>query len=304
MSGKLVISIDFELRWGVHDVYGLNFDAYRKNLENARAAVNKTLEMFENRNIRSTWATVGAIGLDNWNDYFNIVHSQPKYKNQKFNIIEEYSKIDPNGDLHFAPNLVQKIIETQGQELGSHTFSHIYCREDGFDITDFLYDTNCYAKVFKEKFNILPRSIVFPRNQTNFIELLKDLNFEIYREKKAYIFNNKIAERAENVFEVISPFPYSSVKFDISKTIGNLFIRFDLPSLLWKIQMNKLKYTIQNMSNNDVFHIWWHPHNVGPNLKFGLARFEEMFDLIAEEINANRVTSLNMLDLVSSDSTQ
>lgn len=302
MPGKLVISIDFELRWGVHDVYGLNFDAYRSNLENARDAVKTTLEMFESRNIRSTWATVGAIGLDNWNNYFNIVTEQPKYKKSKFNIIEEYSKIDPNGDLHFAPNLVQKIIETKGQELGSHTFSHIYCREDGFKVADFIYDANCYSEVFKTRFNMNPKSIVFPRNQTNFIGHLKDLNFEIYREKKAYFFNNKIAEKAENLFEVISPYPYSSLILDISKTVGNLFIRFDLPSLLWKMQISKLKYTLQNMNNDNVFHIWWHPHNVGPNLKFGLARFEELFDLIAEEINANRVTSLNMLDLVSPDS--
>ena len=27
-SGRLVISIDFEMRWGVHDLYGLNIDHF------------------------------------------------------------------------------------------------------------------------------------------------------------------------------------------------------------------------------------------------------------------------------------
>ena len=37
-SKKIIISIDFEMRWGVHDLYGLNIDQYRKNLENSRPA--------------------------------------------------------------------------------------------------------------------------------------------------------------------------------------------------------------------------------------------------------------------------
>lgn len=301
MPGKIVVSIDFELRWGVHDIYGLDIDGYRANLENCRFAVNQTLEMFKTRNIRATWATVGAIGLDNWNDYFNTVKSQPKYKRKKFFISEKYADIDPKGELHFAPDLVRKIIETSGQELASHTFSHVYCREEGFMLSDFVNDSECFSKIFNSKFHIIPKSIVFPRNQTKFIEHLKNINIEIYRGKKEYLFESKIGEKFQNILEVLLPMKIPSSKVSGSLTRGDLFVRFDLPIHLWKLQLRKLKYCLEHLGKDGICHIWWHPHNVGPNLTLGLARFEELFDLIAEEIYSNRIVSANMLDLVDTN---
>jgi hypothetical protein len=54
----LVISLDRELHWGVHDRVNLN--QYRRNLESGRNLVTPFLDLFEKYGIRATGATVGC----------------------------------------------------------------------------------------------------------------------------------------------------------------------------------------------------------------------------------------------------
>ncbi len=48
-AGAFVISLDFELHWGVHDVFAL--EAYRNNLLGARTVIPKLLRLFEERQV-------------------------------------------------------------------------------------------------------------------------------------------------------------------------------------------------------------------------------------------------------------
>ena len=59
MSGQFVISLDFELLWGVRD--HADRQAYGQNVLGARDAVPRMLERFAARGIRATWATVGFL---------------------------------------------------------------------------------------------------------------------------------------------------------------------------------------------------------------------------------------------------
>lgn len=57
--GTFVVSLDFELWWGIRDAIPLA--RYRDNLIGERVAVEVLLERFTKRGIRATWATVGAL---------------------------------------------------------------------------------------------------------------------------------------------------------------------------------------------------------------------------------------------------
>src|SRR5258708_20869677 len=58
--GALVISLDFELHWGVR--HTLRPDGpYRSNLLGARIAVPRLLDLFEEFGAGVTWATVGFL---------------------------------------------------------------------------------------------------------------------------------------------------------------------------------------------------------------------------------------------------
>src|SRR5688572_30050895 len=133
---SVVFSVDFELRWGVHDVHGTNLDGYRGELEQGRENVPRLLGLFSSCDIHATWATVGAIGCKDWGEYFRRAPPPPRYANPAFAIKPEYADMDPDGHLHFAPDLVRAVCATPGQELGTHTFTHLYMGEPGVTAED------------------------------------------------------------------------------------------------------------------------------------------------------------------------
>ena len=62
--GALVISLDFELHWGVRD-HVARGDALYQRLPEARRAVEDMVTLFRERRIRATWATVGFLFASN-----------------------------------------------------------------------------------------------------------------------------------------------------------------------------------------------------------------------------------------------
>ena len=58
--GALVISLDFELHWGVRDKCAPD-GPYRENLLGARKAIPRILDLFEEFDVAATWATVGFL---------------------------------------------------------------------------------------------------------------------------------------------------------------------------------------------------------------------------------------------------
>ena len=58
-KGKLVISLDFELLWGMRDKRTIS--NYGKNILGGRMAISKMLEVFTEFDISATFATVGFL---------------------------------------------------------------------------------------------------------------------------------------------------------------------------------------------------------------------------------------------------
>jgi hypothetical protein len=58
--GAFVISLDFELHWGVRD-HEPPDGPYHANLLGARKAIPRLLELFEHYGISATWAIVGFL---------------------------------------------------------------------------------------------------------------------------------------------------------------------------------------------------------------------------------------------------
>jgi peptidoglycan/xylan/chitin deacetylase (PgdA/CDA1 family) len=283
----ITLSIDFELRWGVYQNLK-NIDEYKDALLNVHLAVPRMLKILEDYDIVSTWATVGALGLEDWNQYFKLNPGNIQYTNKKLIFdCNRYSEEDPNGELHFAPKLV-KMIANSNQELASHTFSHIYCKEAGVTYSDFLNDSKLISKLFLDKYNISPVSIVFPRNQVAFEDKLKvDCGLRIYRgvpEKNGYksVLNEKYSylSRFRRLSNDLLPGMYPSQYAGNSKTIGDIFVRFSLGDYLWSIQFNKIKKTL--LYGEGDHHLWFHPHNIGCNLTRNIKRFEDLVSLIAD----------------------
>ena len=59
ISGVFVISLDFELYWGLRDKRTL--ESYKENLLGARLVVPTLLRLFEKYKIHATWTIVGFL---------------------------------------------------------------------------------------------------------------------------------------------------------------------------------------------------------------------------------------------------
>ena len=62
-SGKFIISLDFELMWGVRD--SKTIANYGASILGVRSALDRILEKFERYNIRATFAIVGFLFHEN-----------------------------------------------------------------------------------------------------------------------------------------------------------------------------------------------------------------------------------------------
>lgn len=168
MAGTLIVSLDFELLWGV-----LDFDdpkAYMPNVLGGREAVPRLLKLFEEYNIHATWATVGFMFAENYDElkkYFPADTLRPAYENTKLYPYDKFKEIGENEEAEpcfYGSSLIKLISEAPGQEIGSHTFSHYYCREKGQNPEQFKADMTAALRLASDKGFTL-KSVVLPRNQ-------------------------------------------------------------------------------------------------------------------------------------------
>ncbi|HSN09579.1 MAG TPA: polysaccharide deacetylase family protein, partial [Hanamia sp.] len=194
-NGKLVISLDFEIYWGVRDAVTLQ--EYDEHLLGVQKVIPLLLDLFKQYNIQATFATVGFLFFETKKELLNnLPNRKPEYQNLKlspynshFDSVGENETVDP---FHFASNLIQEIVNN-GQEIGSHTFSHYYCLEKGQTKEEFKEDLIA-AKKIAQKRGIELKSFVFPRNQYNkdYLTVCRELGFTCYRgNEKSWLFSSE-----------------------------------------------------------------------------------------------------------------
>src|SRR5437763_5140944 len=133
MGGTFVVSLDFELHWGVRDRYTI--EQYGANLRGAREVVPRLLERFTAAGVRASWATVGMLFCASREELLErMPHRRPAYADPGLSPYPDVQALggDEGADpLHFAPSLIRAVAATAGQEVATHTFSHFYCLEPG-----------------------------------------------------------------------------------------------------------------------------------------------------------------------------
>jgi peptidoglycan/xylan/chitin deacetylase (PgdA/CDA1 family) len=317
--GILIISLDFELYWGMLDKKSLA--DYRENLLGVRKAVPYLLDLFQEFAIHATWATVGFLFCETHDELLNSLPvNKPIYKNSSLSpytyiyTIGENEEEDP---FHYAPSLIRMIASHAGQEIGSHTFSHYYCLADGQDIATFEADLRAAIKVAK-KFNVTFKSIVFPRNQVNgeeYISICKKLGIIAYRGNKPTWIHKKriggdsivkkmlarldgyIPISGRDCFSINDDNANKNVPFNIQ---GSRFLRPYSKSFSF-LQPLKLRRVLSDLSyaakNGHIYHLFWHPENFGVNLEENISFLRKILDHYVHLRNTYRMENLSMGEL-------
>lgn len=286
-KGHFVISLDFEIYWGVRDI--LQISQYKDNLLGVRKAIPLMLELFSKYSINTTFATVGFLFFNDKKELLDgLPYKTPAYTNTElspynghFDVVGENEKEDP---FHFGSSLLD-LIRKHGQEVGCHTFSHYYCLEEGQTIDDFKADLDA-AKRVAAKRGISLKSFVFPRNQYNqaYLNICKQEGITSFRgNEKSKLFS---AKNYGGSTAYRRPFRLLDAYFNLSGSncydtndmlaadpINIPASRFLRPyskklafmdGLRLKRITNSMTYAAKNKR---MYHLWWHPHNFGINIE-------------------------------------
>lgn len=280
-NGHLVISLDFELYWGVHDVY--NKEDYVEVIKNARKTIPRLLRLFTEHKIRSTWAVVGMLNAYNVKELYELLpETNPNYVNKKLSTYKHMKQIGSTkqeAELYFAPELIQLIQNTNGQEIGSHTFSHYYCLEKGQTKKDFITDSSLFEKIMKPVTEEI-QSIVFPRNQVNqdHLSVCQQRGIKAYRgNESGWIYQMKgndrkhLLKRGLRLLDMyVNLFGHQT--YLIKQKEFPLNIRgsrqLKTASAKWGwLEKRRLNRILTSMTyaakHKQIYHLWWHPHNFG-----------------------------------------
>lgn len=285
MSKKIYISIDFEMMWGLIGLDPKSIAVYAHNIHSECESLQFMLSLQKKYNVACTYATVGAISLSSWEEYFDTVKKFPKYQNTKYSIIEHRKSNKYSDELYFRPDAISQIIENDYSELASHSFSHLYYGEKGVAYEDFSYDNITFNEVFENKYNIYVRSFVYPRNQIKFENELSKFGLKCYR---GGVWSNFGTSALDGfiLFRLLRLFDglFGINKLNFNRTQDSIpathFIRFNLPDILWRYQLLKIEKAAINLKDGQHLHLWWHPHNLSTSNSIPRERCIYLFEFL------------------------
>lgn len=278
MSGHFVISLDFELLWGVRD--HADKASYGTNILGAREAIPRILNLFSQNGIRATWAVVGFLFCEGKEHLLSVLpppEKRPKYRNSNlsnYNYLNDVGRDELSDPYYFAPALISQIAATPGQEIGTHTLSHCYCLEDGFTQEAFEADL-LVAQELAAHQHIKPRSIVFPRNQyaPEYLDICRRVGLTSFRgnpSRWAYRptkSNNQTSLRRavrlldahSGILGSLTTRPYMAQ--GLTNVPASRFLRPNSGRLgkLHPLHCNTIQRGMTGAARrNETYHLWWH----------------------------------------------
>jgi peptidoglycan/xylan/chitin deacetylase (PgdA/CDA1 family) len=314
-TGALVISLDFELHWGVRDRILLD-DAERAMLLQARDGIPRILDLFEEYSVHATWAVVGLLFARSSQEAEAFrPHKEPHYRDARLNPYrEKIGKGEDDDPFHFAPSLIDRIAKRRGQEIASHSFSHYYCLEPGQTEEEFEADLKSAIAIAANAGYTL-RSYVFPRNQVNppYLAALRRSGILAYRGnepievRKAGSFaeqrrpHKRIARLLDTYADIYGPLTVArTTSSELLSVPASRYFRayrpaFGLlePCLLQRIS-NAMRYAAEHA---EVFHLWWHPEDFAAHFDRNLRVLHSVLDQFVEFRKRYGMVSMSMADL-------
>ena len=324
-KGKFLISLDFELMWGVRDQ--LSIDNYGKNILGVQSVIPKTLSLFDKYKIKGTFSIVGILFLKNKAELLkNIPENVPKYEDKNLSPYESYidllENIKETDHYHFAPELIQLIANNTNQEIGTHTFSHYYCLENGQNQNNFKNDIEQAIKIATD-WNLKLTSLIFPRNQFNndYLKICSDLGIICYRgNEQSWLYKAQDITKEKFIRKVLR-FLDAYINISGHNCYSAAFLKNNFPvnlpssrflrpfdSRLKSMEFLKLQRIKSGMTqaakNKLMYHLWWHPHNFGVDQKENFEFLDQIlkhYQYLNNKYKFESITMSNFANELSND---
>lgn len=310
----LVISLDFEIHWGVRDHHTTS-GPYRDHLLGVRRAIPGMLSLFKAYDVAATWATVGFLFARSRQEMDEFrPQTLPRYSNARLDPYgESVGQNETDDPFHYGGDLIEQIRATPRQEIASHTYSHYYCLEKGQDAQAFRADLKS-ANLAARARGIALESMVFPRNQHNaeYDELLREAGYKCYRGNPSKFFYSLSESRTVRMCRLLDSFvslwgpnsyPWHETRLPngLVDVKASLFLRpvtglAPLDRLRrWRIE----RLMTRAAQRGEIVHLWWHPHNFGSRTRANLDFLEHLLQLFARLRERYGMVSLTMAEVAA-----
>lgn len=321
MTGSLVLSLDFELMWGVRDHRSVA--NYGDAVLGVRQALPRMLALFKRNGIRATWATVGLLfarSRDEMLGFAPPVELRPTYERSELSpyafLEQGVGRCESEDPWHFGRSLLDQVIEIDGQEIATHTYSHYYCLEPGETVEFFAADLDAALAIANQAGHHL-KSIVFPRNQMTpaHVAVAAARGVKVFRgNPSSFVYrsrpksDNTLMVRALRLADGALPlvdeldFAWPTSRHGAVDVPASRFVRpwsNRLPSYSW-MHLARIRGEMRRAAESGrIYHIWWHPHNMGRNVEANLVQLEGIISTFRDLNDRYGMQSRNMADVAS-----
>jgi peptidoglycan/xylan/chitin deacetylase (PgdA/CDA1 family) len=313
-NSHFVISLDFELMWGVRDHFSVA--QYGTNIRGVREAVPRLLDLFDRFAIRATWATVGFLFCEDKDELTaSLPHLRPGYRKSalsNYSYLDEVGQSERDDPHYFGFSLLKKIQACPSQEIATHTFSHYYCLEEGQTPKQFKADIDAAISVARRQ-NIELKSIVFPRNQYSgdHVAIAHAAGLKTFRgNEQSWLYRaanadgqNKLRRAgrlADHFFNLTGNHVQHPTHVDgLTEIASSRFLRPYSKAFapLDSLRLSRIRNAIDAAASEDgIFHLWWHPHNFGIHLDENLEYLATILRHFAQVREMHQMRSSRMDD--------
>jgi len=318
-AGALVISLDFELHWGMRDHVSRQSPAFA-DLVASRQVVADLAALFARRGIRASWATVGFLFASSQAELAGYLPEvRPSYRRPELDPYSEAVGADEAADPeHLAGSLVRLVASTPGQEVASHTFSHYYCLEDGQHEGDLRADLAA-AQAIAALRGLELTSLVLPRNQWNprYAAAVRESGFTCFRGPQPSWGHRARpnddqgsvtrALRLADTYGGLAPPPttaWESVRRPdgLADVPASAFLRPYSPQRrhLEPLKRRRLVSGMRDAARRQrIFHLWWHPHNFARHPRGSFDFLEGLLDEFDQLAAQEGMRSMSMRDVAT-----
>jgi peptidoglycan/xylan/chitin deacetylase (PgdA/CDA1 family) len=311
-----VISLDFELHWGARDHTALS-PHVADALVASRSIVTRLSDLFVQRDIRATWATVGLLFAGSADEAARFTPAlKPEYERAQLDPYREPIGASEDEDpLRLAVSLVDGLARAEGQEVASHTFSHFYCLERGADDDAFHADLQAAQDIAAHR-GLRLRSLVMPRNQwrADLAPVVQAAGFDCVRGPQPGWANRArrgedtgLAVRASRFAGSYTGAKLPTFAWDGLLTPGELcnvpattFLRPYTPTTrtLHARQRRRVEAALRDAAQNGrIVHLWWHPQNFSTHTAENMHALEQLLDEADRLRASDGLQSLSMGDV-------
>ncbi len=306
-TGYFLFSLDTELGWGNYDHFRPGRFSTDGKIE--RQAIKRILNLLADYNIVATWAVVGHLFYEKCEDCDPCPIQGWRGKYLSFEQI-----YDLNSPLFYGSDVIDTLLQSGSRhEIAFHGFTHRIFDDISMDGQDASYEIQEWMRLSKIK-NIVPQTVIFPRNQLGHLRLFKEFGFICFRGKEILpeVYSMPIIGRLlrrfhrqlssflpSNVYELpgldqngLVNLPSTQHFFGYDRRVDRLLVALNLD----KFSTHQMLKGINKAADQrKIFHIRAHPSDFRTDRDFEKLRY--LFANVSAQVEKGLLQSIGLADL-------